>query len=350
MRRGLLLAAGSAFLYALQNLAMRVAALEVDPFVVTLFAGLPTTALSLTLTLGSRRRRAKLGALWLDRRGGGRRVLLGLGLAGVIMYGVGNPLFVQALAAGGVIVAVPSGNTVVIWSALFAAALLGERLNRAALGGIGVFLAGVLLLSWGQGKGAPVGPGWHWALPLGAVAGLCWSSGSIGTRYAFSREVDALAVLAAYGVAGLSVVAGVVTANGHLAGFIRWAVSTPEGLRALILMLLAGLLNLGAQITLTLAFLTEPVARASVVSCSSVAIVAILGRVFLGETLNPATGAGVLATFAGAALVQGQEGGAAVPAVQPPVPPVSPSPLALPASGMAGRGDQDGGKPSPSRP
>ncbi len=305
--RGQLLAAASAIFYALQNLATRLAAPGADPFVITLFVGIPTVMTGLVLTMASRGRREKFQTLWNDRRGGGRLILAGLGLSGILMYAAGNPIFVRALAIGGVVVASPASNTVVIWSALFAAAFLGERLHRAGLIGIGVFLGGVILLAWGQGRGTPVGPGWYWAIPLAVTSGLFWSSGAIGTRYALGRGMDAMAILAAYGVAGLGVVAAVVVANGHLVEFVRSAASTPEGFRVLVLVLLTGLFNLGAQLTLTLAFATEPVARASVLNSSSVAIVAVLGHFVLGETLNLPTALGVAGAFTGVALVQGQK-------------------------------------------
>lgn len=304
MRSGLLLAALSAITYAMQNVAVRAASPGVDPFVTCLVVGLPTVGVAAVSTLGSRRRRGQVASLWNDRPGGGRRLLLALAGAGILMYAVGNPLFYRALNLGGVVVAIPAGNTVVVWSGLLAAVLLRERLSRLGAAGIGLFLAGVALVSWGQGMGTPVGPGWFWAVPLAAIAGLCWSSGGLGTRYALGRGLDPFTVLTAYGV-GLVAVAATATLSGHLAAYLGFAFSGPEGLRSLGLLLLGGILNLAAQISLTLALRTEAVARATVVNSSSVAIAALMGRFWLGEELNSIMGLGVLATFTGAALVQG---------------------------------------------
>lgn len=304
MTRGQVLALTAAVGYALQNLAMRLAAPSADPFLVALFAGLPTTVTSVLVTLASPGRRARAAGLWRDR--GGKWLVGGLATAGVLIYAAGNPLFVRALALGGVVVATPSGNTVVIWSALLAAWLLGERVGPRAFTGVAVFVAGVLLLSWGQGAGVPAGPAWFWAIPLGATAGLLWSTGSIGTRYATSKGVDTYTILAAYGIPGLVVVAGVTAANGSLGGFVAGIGSDPGAWRQLALLVTAGLCNLGAQVALTVAYAYETVARASVLSSSSVAIVAVLAWAVLGETLNAAMFVGILGAFAGAALVQGE--------------------------------------------
>lgn len=305
VRKGQLLALATAFCYALQNLAMRAAGATVDSFVVALFAALPTVLTSIVLTLADPSRRAKLAALWREGPSG-RRLLGGLALAGLLGYAVGNPLFVKSLALGGAVIGTPSGNTVVIWSALLAVLFLGERLGRSAVAGIAIFIGGIVLLAWGQGRGTPVGPAWFWAVPLGAVAGLCWSAGSVGTRYALSRRMDAFAVLAVLGGPGLGGILAVAAGAGHLAAFAGLAAAGPEGHRVLVLMILAGLFNLGAQVTLTLAYSSETVARASIISSSSAVIVALLAWAFLGETLNPAMVAGILIVSAGVALVQGR--------------------------------------------
>lgn len=314
--RGQLLAACAALFYALQNLTMRAAAPWVDPFVVALFAGVPTLLLALSLTLGSASKRRRLARLFLLP--GGRRLALGLAAAGLVMCLVGNPLFVHALALGGAVVATPSANTVVIWSALLAALFLGERLTRKAVIGVAVFIGGVLLLAVGQGTEVPAGAYWFWAIPLGVTAGLCWSSGSIGTRLAHSRKVDTFAILSLYGVAGLGGLLAVVLATGRLQAFAGWAGASPDATRILTLLALGGLFNLGAQLTITLAFLDESVARVSVISSSAVTIVAVLAWAFLGDALNLVMFAGILAVFTGAALVQGQT--AQAPEAAPPAP------------------------------
>jgi len=69
-------------------------------------------------------------------------------------------------------------------------------------------------------------------------------------------------------------------------------------------MVLAGIFNLGAQVASTLALRLETVATVSVISSSSVAIVAVLAWALLAEPLDLPTVLGVLAVFAGAVLVQ----------------------------------------------
>jgi drug/metabolite transporter (DMT)-like permease len=309
---------------------MRAAAPSVDPFLVTVFAGLPTLVFSVAVTLLSSSRRARLAGLF--RRPEGRRLFAGLAAVGLTMYAVGNPLFVKALALGGATVATPAGNTVVIWSALLGAALLGERLNRTAWAGVGVFISGILLLSWGQGADVPVGPGWFWAVPLGAAAGFTWSLGGVGTRLAHGRGVDSFAILSAFSVAGLGAVGAVVAATGKMTAFARWAGSHPDALPTVLAMVSAGLFNVVAQVSLTAAFYHETVARVSVISSSSVTIVAVLAWALLGDALNPTMFAGILAVFAGAAMVQAQAGGPAVagtgapPGGAGPAAPCGPSP------------------------
>lgn len=315
LSRGQLLAGAAAVFYALQNLSMRVAAPAVDPLVVTLFAGFPTLITALAVTLASPSRRARLARLGGEARG--RWLMAGLAAAGVVMYLVGNPLFVRALALGGAVVATPTGSTVVIWSALLAAVLLRERMNRLATAGIAVFVAGVLLLSLGQASEVPAGPGWYWAIPLGTAAGLCWSTGGLGTRLAHSRGVDTFAILALYGVAGLGAVGLVSSVTGGLGGFFAWLGGRPDAGGTLAALVLAGLFNLGAEGTLTVALRLETVARTAVISSSSVTIVALLAWAFLGDALNLTMLAGVLAVFAGAALVQSQTVRAGAPGALP---------------------------------
>ncbi len=308
--RGQVLAFVAAVGYALQSLTMRAAAPSVDPFLITVFAGLPTLVFSVAVTLLTPTRRTRLVGLF--RRPEGRRLFAGLAAVGLAVYAVGNPLFVKALALGGAVVATPAGNTVVIWSALLGAALLGERLNRTAWVGVGVFISGILLLSWGQGADVPVGPAWFWAVPLGIAAGFTWSLAGVGTRLAHGRGVDSFAILSAFGVAGLGAVGAGVAATGKMAAFIGWAGSHPDALPTVLAMVSAGLFNVVAQVSMTAAFCHETVARASVISSSSVTIVAVLAWAFLGDPLNPTMSAGILAVFAGAAMVQAQAGGSAV--------------------------------------
>lgn len=296
------MAAAAAWGYALQNLAMRAVAPTVDPFMVALFAGLPTLTSALVLTLADRGRRERLADL--VREAPGRRLLGGLALAGVAMYVIGNPIFVRALALGGAVVATPASSTVVIWSALLAALFLGEKLTGRAMLGVVVFVAGVVLLSRGQGLAVPVGPDWFWSIPLGVAAGLCWSSGSIGTRLAHARGIEPFTILTAYGVAGLGGILILVSVTGRLAAFAAWAASDPGATVTIGFLVLAGFLNLLSQVTLTLAFYYESVARASVISSSSVTIVAVLAWLFLGDALNITMFAGILVVFAGAVLVQ----------------------------------------------
>lgn len=300
--RGQLLALAAAFFYSFQNLAMRAAGPAVDPFVVVLFAGTPTAILSLFIALGSRERRGRLVSLGRDPAG--RRLLAGLAMLGLVVYAVGNPLFVKALAVGGAVVAVPAGNTVTIWSALLAALFLREKVGYVAAVGAGLFAAGVIVLSWGQNAGIPASPGWFWAIPLGTAAGFCWAAGNTGTRYAHSRQVDTFSMLAIFGAAGLGAILITVLIKGTLVDLVRAVPRSAGGLRTLTLLTLAGLFNLGAQVTLTLAYLYETVARASVISSSAVAIAAVLAWFLLGETLNLVMLAGILTAFAGAALVQ----------------------------------------------
>lgn len=281
---------------------MRAAAPAVDPFIVAFFAGLPTLMTALVLTATSASRRRRLAELTGTPRG--RRLMFGLALAGLAMYVVGNPLFIQALALGGAVVATPASSTVVIWSALLAALFLGERLSPRAILGVVAFIAGVALLSHGQGTAAPAGPHWFLAIPLGAAAGLCWSSGGIGTRLAHARGIDSFAILAAYGSAGLGGIAILAAVTGRWAEFGAWAGATPGAPTTIGLMILAGLFNLVSQVTLTLALYHESVAKASVISSASVTIVAVLAWLFLGDSLNPIMFAGILIVFAGAALVQ----------------------------------------------
>jgi len=300
--RGQVLAAASALLYAVSDVAVRAAAPCIDPYMGVVFTTTPVAVVSVALTLGRPDRRARLGRLLTGVDG--RRLIIGLCVIGLALSLIANPLFIRALALGGAVVAVPSATTFVVWSSLMGLAFLGEGLDRRAVTGIVLVLGGVLVLSLGQGIDVPVGPLWYWAVPLGMGTGMGWALGMYGSRLGHAKGADTFTIMACYGLPGLTALSVMVAITGRATGFTQWLAADPAAFHSVGLLVAAGLLNLAAQACLTLAFLYEPVAKVAAINSSSVTLVAVLAWLLLGDTLNPLMFAGILTVFGGVVLVQ----------------------------------------------
>ncbi|HEY3313803.1 MAG TPA: EamA family transporter [Bacillota bacterium] len=298
--RGELWAAAAALCYTLSNLFLRAAALHVGQVVATLLQVLPLWTLSVLVLAAGRRRRSQFLAGtpgfvgWLP---------LGLAvLSGLVVYAVGNPVFVEAIKRGGVVIAVPVVQTSVVWGALIGAFVLDEALSRRLGLGLAVFVLGLGSLSWGQVLAVGLGSGWITAIPLAALSALTWGISSVVTRKALRAGLDRFSALA------VSTSVGVLTLSGYLAVTGSLGQYGAIEARDVWFLLGAGLMNAGAQVCLVTALSSTRVSTVTAINASSLGLVTIGAHVVFGEALNPPIILAVILIFAGIILSQGRGG------------------------------------------
>ena len=180
--RGELWALGMVLGYASVYIFDRIAVIHSDPLVGPFLRTLPSLALGIFLVW-------KNGTLDQLRRASpryiGRQAIMRFVWAGLLST-FGLFLYYVAISLGGVVLTAPLVASYVIWGALFAWPLLGERLNGAAWGSIGVLVAGLVALAIGESHGQTMPSHWFWAIPLGAitavtygVSGVFWRDGQL---------------------------------------------------------------------------------------------------------------------------------------------------------------------------
>ena len=229
--------------------------------------------------------------------------LLGMGAVGYALQAI---LFFSALTR---ISAGLTGLLLYLYPALVTAgaALLGRnRLDRATLLGLGLALAGTLLVLGVPGERLD---------PLGVALGLaaaCWYSGYILVGEQLLHGVDPL-VAAAYVVSGAALSFAV---GGAAFGRLGFHHARPAGLAAA-----GGVAVLGTALAIA-AFLAG-LARigstwAAIGSSLEPVVTVALGVGFLGEPLGPRKVAGGAAVVAGAVLLPLLGGGGAVPSRRSP--------------------------------
>ncbi len=162
--------------------------------------------LLIALTAGGRRTE-------LDGLAGRQR--LGLAVLGIIGGGIPFALFFTGLAQATATDAAIIQKTLFVWVALLAVPLLGERLGLAQVGGMGVLLAGTLLIAPSGSLSA--GPG----SVLILAATLLWTVEVIVARRLLGG-VRALPAAMARMTLGSLVLFAIVAANGHLGQLGAW--------------------------------------------------------------------------------------------------------------------------------
>lgn len=295
----------SAASYAASNLLLKLGSARTEPVLAAAIMLTPAWLLSTGLAL----QEGRSGARWLGVRAAAS-LWVAMMTGGLLAYFVGNQAFIRSLQVGGAAVAVPSAQSSVLWAALLGALFLGEGLSRRQVMGILSFGAGLVGLGWGLGTTtATPRPGWWMAVPLGLLAGLCWSLASLFMRWGMRRGLShyqALSLASGGGWLGLVAYGTLTYGMWGWIGLASGALSRLAG---------AALLNALAQLSLARALSLSTVARVSATNSASVAAVVVLSWLLLGERATPAGALGVAALLAGVRLVQtgrGQSGGPAV--------------------------------------
>jgi drug/metabolite transporter (DMT)-like permease len=214
---GELWALGMALGYASVYVFDRIAVIHADPLVGPFLRTLPSLALGIVLvwknkTLDQFRRASP--------RYIGRQAILRFVWAGLIST-LGLFLYYFAISLGGVVLTAPLVSSYVIWGALFAWPLLGERLTVAAWGSIGVLVAGLVALAIGESHGQALPSHWFWAIPLGVItavsygiSGVFWRDGQLRGAHQSTAILLNVATTIAVAMVGLA-------ASGHLSALIH---------------------------------------------------------------------------------------------------------------------------------
>jgi drug/metabolite transporter (DMT)-like permease len=302
--RGELWALTAALAYALNNIFVRVAVRDYD-LNYMMGVGLratPTFLLALLMGIGAKRRNPQAVSPISDWRL--TAMLVGYGL---LTFVIANPLLFAALRAGGVLIASPVTGTQALWAGLIAALFLHEPLNRTMVGGMGITVAGIALLAVSQSGGTPISPtvrlsahgeAWWLAVPFALGTALCWALSGVLVTGAMRRGVDRFWALA------VATGSGIVALNLYLllAGDIGVYATTP--LMAQVSLLLAGLLNAVALVSITTALSLTSVASATTLNSLQIGLAPLFAWLLLGEQPELLMAMGILLIAVGVVIVQ----------------------------------------------
>jgi drug/metabolite transporter (DMT)-like permease len=281
--------------YSSANVFDRWAVLGADPLAGPFFRGLPSLLMGVLLVVKNRTFKQMIpgSSAYL-----GRRVLLPFVVAGALST-VGLFVYYQAMRIGGVIVTIPVLETYVIWGALIAWFVLGERVRPPALVGLLLIVAGLTALSLGLARGQPVSPQWYWAIPLAlftaltyGLAGVLWREGQLRGAH------QSTAILLQF-VTSLSVAVAGLALLGRLD--LIWRTAARDVAALLASGVLSGVVGIYCLFT---ALRLMAVARAYAFSALTPIVATLFAHFFLDEHLNLAILLGVLLVAAGVLLAQ----------------------------------------------
>ncbi len=302
--KGELWALVAALAYALNNIFVRIAVRDYDlnDLMGVSLRATPTFLFSLLMGMGTKRRNPQAVSPFSNWRLAA--TLIGYGL---LTFVVANPLLFAALRVGGVLVASPVTGTQALWAGLIAALFLHEPLNRTMVSGMVTSVAGIALLAVSRSVGAPVSPtvrpsahgeAWWLAVPFALGTALCWALSGVLVTGAMRRGVDRFWALA--GATG----SGIVALNLYLllTGDIGVYATTPP--MAHVNLLLAGLLNAVALVSITTALSLTSVASATTLNSLQIGVAPLLAWLLLGEQLELLMAMGILLIVIGVIIVQ----------------------------------------------
>jgi drug/metabolite transporter (DMT)-like permease len=246
------------------------------------------------------------------------KVLGTLALAALLGQLVGNVLFQWSLGVVGIALAVPlTLGTIILIGALLGRAFLNEPLTARTVISMVTLIAAISILSLGAGEAhrsvvgddKSVDQSMNWFVLAAGVGAATVSGGAYAV----------LGVVIRYGVTGRASLATTMVTVG-LIGILSLGALTPariglEGIwntehADLAVMLLAGVLNAFAFLTLTKALQLTTVVYVNAMNATQATMAALAGVVFFHEALSGELALGVLLTIVGlAAMKQDQRAG-----------------------------------------
>lgn len=292
-------ALASALAYALDNVfaAQAVRGAGLHPYLGAFLRAVPVLIFALFMSLSAKKRNPVCVSPFSNWK-----LLAALASYGVLTFAIANPMLFAAFQAGGVLVATPVAGTQVLWGAICAALLLREPFNRHMLAGILVSLVGVAVLAWGRSSSAGLSEGWWLAIPLAGGTALGWALAGVLITYAMRRGVDRFQALGIALVIGLVCLNGVILVTGNSSAY------TSAPLRSMLNVVLAGLFNMAALVSVITALSLTSVASASTISSLQVGFAPLIAWIFTGEKMNLPVAAGTLTILLGVIVVQRARG------------------------------------------
>lgn len=297
-RRGEPWALGSVLGYASAEILDKLAVAHADPLIGLIgpfLRGLPSLGLGVFLVWKNR----TLAQLrWQSSRYIGNRAIISLLGAGILST-LGLFAYYFAMRVGGVVITIPVLQTYAIWGTLLAWFFLGERVRPLALAGIGLLVAGLGALAWGQLHGHSVSPHWYWAIPLALFAALTYGVSGVLWRDSQLRGAhQSTAIL-------LQFISSVGTGFLGLAAFGRTSLIVATAGQNLVALLGSGVLSgIIAIYCLFTALRLMAVARVCAFASLNPLVAALFAHFFLHEYLSWLMLAGVLLVSTGITLAQ----------------------------------------------
>jgi drug/metabolite transporter (DMT)-like permease len=299
MLAGVLFGLSSAVLYTATNVALR-HCVDIDAFLVSAVKAIPTVAF--------------LGPylVWMIVRGeliaSSFRMVPRFILAALLGQFVGNAFFQLALGRIGLAVSVPiTLGTMIIGAAIFGRWLLHEKVKLRTLVAMLILLASILVLS---------SPSSHPELAQQAVVGSDFEPTSTAREVGIGSLCAAMSGIAyaVFGTVMRQALTGGLSApftmflSGSVGAVALWAFSFYRIGAVLILevppaewgtMVVAGLLNFCAFVSLSIALKSLPVVAVNLLNASQVAMAALAGIIFFSEPVTSSLITGVGLTLLG---------------------------------------------------
>jgi drug/metabolite transporter (DMT)-like permease len=292
---GELWALGGVLGFAVANVIEGDAMRQADPWIGPLIRGLPSLVMGLVLLFIRKTYRQ------LQPRSGqyiGHWAVAAFVIPGVLST-VGLFAYFFALQVGGVTITVPVQQSYIIWGAVASWLYLGERFTRIGLLGVGVLVAGLVVLVLGQLQGTPVSGNWFLALPLALFTAISWGVSGVFLRDGQLRGADQSTGIV------LHFIASEIVALIGLMVFSRWGSVLETSAHVLGALVAGGVLSgiIGIYCLFTSLKLLS-VTRAYALNSLTPLMAALLAYLFLKERLNWPMLLGIVMVCVGVALVQ----------------------------------------------
>jgi len=240
--------------------------------------------------------------LWLSRRTTGSpfgkptRWALVAGVVGALASNViALPILLKALSLGGAVIVAPIVASAVIWAAILARIMIGQRLTKYAYFGFGIFGAGLVLLMVGQMSGTPLSAQWYFAVPLALAVAILYGITMSLTGYSLANGLSQSGSIVISGITG-------ACGLGALVIILRqpMVILLPDTLK----LILAGILQASGLIASTAAFSKTSVLSVATILVTNIILTSLLAWAFLGDTLNPLMTIALGIALCGLILVQ----------------------------------------------
>lgn len=293
--RGELWALVGALCYALSNVFSGSAThgRNLNPLLGAGMRALPTLFLCSALGWRARRQKPAPTSPLADWRIAGALVACGLAV-----FVTGGTLLFMALQLGGVAVTSPITGTQVLWSAIIAALLLHQPLNRKMVLGMLIGVVGVSLLTLGRSGTWALAPQWWLAVPLATATAVSWALSGVFVAYVLERGVDRFQAMAVSSLVGVVGINAILWLGSNLLVYS----TTPIGV--LWRLLAAGTLGMTGLLAFISALAHTTVASANALNSLQVGLAPLISWALLGETMNLWMGLGIALIMIGVIVVQ----------------------------------------------